>query len=488
MPTCRSSLSASSQVRNKIKDFAGIAVGQGVAGYPCPPYKLIILDEADSMTEDAQVLRLLGCLRRPRDSAWDTGARGCCQRRPASECDASATCHLPAAARAPLTPVSACAERAEANDGAALARHAILLHLQLRQQDNRRASAMTQKPLHASRCRLSTGGCTSHLAPAPCFACPRIGPCFLQTRSRRAAQSSGSNRSSRKPCGAAYKTLQRRRRARRHPLRRTALALQSVPWLRARQRKLILAACLSAEQPSSEQPSSEQGLQIAPGAMETLDKIAAGDMRKAITIMQSAASLHGKEITAKSLEDVAGKARHKSREFVAGSARQLSLHPSEACCQRAFSTCEETILSCALAAAARSFSFAQIPDQAVRALLEAVKANSFDGANTAVANLIKDGYPGLQLMLQFFDACAKDPAIPDAAKARIAVKLAEADKARTRRGLDDPLLSRASSPAVKIARVRIEASSDATVARTAEVDCAKQRAERADSSLVSFCR
>jgi replication factor C subunit 2/4 len=41
-------------VRGKIKAFASAAVGPPAPGYPSPPYKLLILDEADSMTQDAQ--------------------------------------------------------------------------------------------------------------------------------------------------------------------------------------------------------------------------------------------------------------------------------------------------------------------------------------------------------------------------------------------------------------------------------------------------
>ena len=51
-------------VREKIKNFArqtprAQAVASDGKTYPCPPYKIIILDEADSMTQDAQ-----GALRR----------------------------------------------------------------------------------------------------------------------------------------------------------------------------------------------------------------------------------------------------------------------------------------------------------------------------------------------------------------------------------------------------------------------------------------
>ena len=45
-------------VREKVKDFARMQLSnpppQYKSRYPCPPYKIIILDEADSMTQDAQ--------------------------------------------------------------------------------------------------------------------------------------------------------------------------------------------------------------------------------------------------------------------------------------------------------------------------------------------------------------------------------------------------------------------------------------------------
>lgn len=46
-------------VREKVKDFARMQLTNAPGGaykskYPCPPFKIIILDEADSMTQDAQ--------------------------------------------------------------------------------------------------------------------------------------------------------------------------------------------------------------------------------------------------------------------------------------------------------------------------------------------------------------------------------------------------------------------------------------------------
>merc|ERR1719447_2313707 len=61
-------------IRHKVKNFARITVGitkDHDPKYPCPPYKIIILDEADSMTRDAQ-----SALRRTMEK-WSQVTRFC---------------------------------------------------------------------------------------------------------------------------------------------------------------------------------------------------------------------------------------------------------------------------------------------------------------------------------------------------------------------------------------------------------------------------
>jgi replication factor C subunit 2/4 len=46
-------------VRTKVKTFAKLAVSKEDTGkYPCPPYKIIILDEADLMTGTCSFISL----------------------------------------------------------------------------------------------------------------------------------------------------------------------------------------------------------------------------------------------------------------------------------------------------------------------------------------------------------------------------------------------------------------------------------------------
>ncbi|CCE65996.1 hypothetical protein TPHA_0O00240 [Tetrapisispora phaffii CBS 4417] len=62
-------------VREKVKNFARLTVSKpskdDLENYPCPPYKIIILDEADSMTADAQ-----SALRRTMET-YSTVTRFC---------------------------------------------------------------------------------------------------------------------------------------------------------------------------------------------------------------------------------------------------------------------------------------------------------------------------------------------------------------------------------------------------------------------------
>lgn len=61
-------------VREKVKAFAAAAVGAPAPGYPCPPYKLLILDEADSMTQVGREERSGAAARGSLLAYWSNGA------------------------------------------------------------------------------------------------------------------------------------------------------------------------------------------------------------------------------------------------------------------------------------------------------------------------------------------------------------------------------------------------------------------------------
>lgn len=52
-----------------------------------------------------------------------------------------------------------------------------------------------------------------------------------------------------------------------------------------------------------------EGVELAPGAMATLDKVSQGDMRRAITCVQSAFRLKGSPVSSQTLIDVSGQVR-----------------------------------------------------------------------------------------------------------------------------------------------------------------------------------
>jgi hypothetical protein len=99
-------------VRDKIRTFASAAVGPPAPGHPSPPYKLLILDEADAMTVDAQ-----SALRRTLET--HSRVTRCDKRGEGGGRARGDTAHAPVSTRpTPAAPSQLC------------------LHLQLRVQDH----------------------------------------------------------------------------------------------------------------------------------------------------------------------------------------------------------------------------------------------------------------------------------------------------------------------------------------------------------------
>ncbi|KAL2497185.1 Replication factor C subunit 4 [Abeliophyllum distichum] len=120
----------------------------------------------------------------------------------------------------------------------------------------------------------------------------------------------------------------------------------------------------------------EEGLHLDSEALSTLSSISQGDLRRAITYLQSAARLFGSAISSKDLISVSG----------------------------------------------------VIPAEVVQALFSACKSGNFDLADKKVSNLIAEGYPVSQMLSQLYDVVVEADDMSDEQKARICKKFAEADK------------------------------------------------------------
>jgi replication factor C subunit 2/4 len=138
--------------------------------------------------------------------------------------------------------------------------------------------------------------------------------------------------------------------------------------------------------------ADSERVSLAPHTLQTLSDVSLGDMRKAVTLLQSAAALYGARgevaVTPEHVRDVAG----------------------------------------------------IIPENAVHSLLAACRAGAgaFDAAQAAVEALVKEGYPALQVLAQLTDALIADDGVSDAAKATVAARAAAADK-RLADGADEGL-------------------------------------------------
>ena len=124
--------------------------------------------------------------------------------------------------------------------------------------------------------------------------------------------------------------------------------------------------------------AGKEAVTLGDGAEEAAADVSGGDLRKAITLLQSAARLFGSDvITGKDIIAVAG----------------------------------------------------AVEEADVRKIIDFCQKNKYDDAASVADAVLKDGFPALQLVSQLAEAVVADADISDSQKADIALRCAEADKA-----------------------------------------------------------
>ncbi|XP_019358912.1 PREDICTED: replication factor C subunit 4 [Gavialis gangeticus] len=123
--------------------------------------------------------------------------------------------------------------------------------------------------------------------------------------------------------------------------------------------------------------SEKENVKISSEAVSYLVQVSEGDLRKAITFLQSATRLTGgKEITEKVVTEIAG----------------------------------------------------VVPKEAIHGVLAACQSGSFEKLETVTKNLINEGYAASQLVNQLHDIIVESKDLSDKQKSTIAEKLADVDK------------------------------------------------------------
>jgi replication factor C subunit 2/4 len=120
----------------------------------------------------------------------------------------------------------------------------------------------------------------------------------------------------------------------------------------------------------------EEDINFTPQLGEVLAEVSNGDLRKAITFLQSAHSLYGKQTTVDAITEIAG----------------------------------------------------NVPNKTIEGLVKAATSNSFDQLQKAVTSLIASGYPAAQVLSQLFDQVASSKILDNVQKANISEVIAQADK------------------------------------------------------------
>jgi len=178
--------------------------------------------------------------------------------------------------------------------------------------------------------------------------------------------------------------------------------------------------------------ADREGVKYEQGVVEVLIRVSDGDLRKAITYLQSAARLHN-PIAPKSEDEPKGEDEEHSEDEddrMSGMEEEEDKDPSPS--SSSSSKLNLTISSTITVRSIEEIA-GVIPADTINTLLSALDPNpsSFNAISTIVSELVADGWSAGQVVLQMYQRLVFDDEIPSNAKNEIVMCFSEVDKRLT---------------------------------------------------------